>query len=96
MINTLLIIALNCLYAAVFPLGKIALLYASPLFITGLRMSFSAIVILIFLAWSNPKKFKENSVSMPIGYVFLYGLMAIYLTNALEFTGLKLYKSFPL
>ena len=53
----ILILLMNALFAATFPLGKDALAYASPTFLTGLRMACAGALLLLFLYLSAPKKF---------------------------------------
>lgn len=82
-----LVIALFTVWSSVFSLGKIALAFSSPLFLTGFRMLAAAVLLLGYLAIRKRSCFvmkKKQWFSL-----FLLGLFSIYLTNILEFWGLQ-------
>lgn len=70
-----------------FSLGKMALEYSPPLFLTASRMLLAGILITAILAIKNRFAFK-----LPLkkwGLIALLALFSIYLTNAFEFWSLK-------
>lgn len=75
------------LWSSVFSLGKMALQYCPPLFLTGARMVIAGILLLIFLAIFKRSSFKLKPVQ--ILSIALLAFFSIYLTNALEFWGLQ-------
>jgi drug/metabolite transporter (DMT)-like permease len=80
-------IALFTVWSSVFSLGKMALAFSSPLFLTGFRMLLAALLLLGYLAIKKRSCFtmkKKQWFSL-----FLLGLFSIYLTNILEFWGLQ-------
>lgn len=87
-----LVLILYALFASVFTLAKSALAYTEPFFLIGARMSFAGILMLLFLYVFQREKLKIKKED--IGTFLLLGFMNIYLTNALEFWGLKYLTSF--
>lgn len=81
-----LVILVNILYALVCPIGKIALQYTSPLFLTAFRMIFSGIVVLIYQYIFRRDKFTLSKSQLWL--IALASIFSIYLTNWLEFLGL--------
>jgi len=74
-------------WSSVFSLGKMALEYSPPLFLTASRMLLAAVILLGFLALRNRRAFK-----LSIKQILSLGLFAVfgmYLTNALEFWSLQ-------
>jgi drug/metabolite transporter (DMT)-like permease len=80
-----LVFFLFSIWSVVFPLGKYALLYSSPIFITGARMTFAGILLLAYLYFR--KKLPPLS-GKQLFSLFLLALFSIYITNILEFWGL--------
>jgi len=83
----ILIFILHALFAAVFPLARIAVQASGPLFFTGARMALSGIILLIYEYTKGNIKFnslKENSFK-----IFLLALFNIFLTNVPEFWSLQ-------
>lgn len=81
------VLILCALYGLVFPLGKLTLEYAPPLFITGSRMLLAGILLLIYQFIFNRKNFTfKKEQLLPL---FIIGLTNVYLTNAFEFWGLQ-------
>lgn len=81
-----LVILVNVLYALVCPLGKIALYYAYPIFLTAYRMIISGIFVLGYQYAYRRHKFtvsKKEIWPLALGAIF-----SIYITNWLEFSGL--------
>jgi drug/metabolite transporter (DMT)-like permease len=82
-----LVILMYAIWSSVFSLGKIALQYSPPVFLTGFRMALAGILLLLFLLF-----FKRSAFKMQKKQFFSLGLLAffsIYLTNICEFWGLQ-------
>lgn len=82
-----LIVFLQALFAIIFPLGKMALGYAGPFFLVGLRMIIAGIVLLIYQFFADRKHFvfyKKDFLRL-----ILLALFNIYITNSFEFWGLQ-------
>lgn len=75
------------LWSTSFPLGKLALEEAPPLFVTGLRMLIAGGILLIFclIFKRDQLRIKKNQI-IPL---VLFAFFAVYVTNALEFWGLQ-------
>lgn len=86
-----LVLILCALYGSVFTIGKVALEYAPPLFITGARMLLAAFLLLLYQYYFNRKAFifKREHLWPTI----IIGFTSVYLTNALEFWGLQYLES---
>jgi len=85
--SILFVIAMYAIWSSVFPLGKIALEYTTPLFLTGSRMVLAGVLLLGFLALFRRSEFKLNRLQL-ISLCVL-SLFSIYLTNVLEYWGLQ-------
>lgn len=80
-------IALFAVWSSAFPLGKMALMTAPPIFLTAMRMMLSGSILCIYLFFRDRSALKiERAHYLPI---FLYALLNIYLTNILESWGLQ-------
>jgi len=85
--SILLVVLMYAVWSSIFSLGKIALQYSPPLFLTGARMALAGVLLLLFLAFfkrSALKLSKKQWLS-----IALLAFFSIYLTNALEFWGLQ-------
>ena len=85
--SILLVILLYGVWSSIFPLGKMALSYSPPIFLTAYRMVIAAALLLIFLFLFKRKQMrlsKKQWLSL-----CLLGCFSIYLTNVCEFLGLK-------
>ena len=81
-----LVFLVNILYAFICPLGKAALAYTSPLFLTGFRMILGGCIILGYQYFFRRAHFKITaSAWRPL---VIASVFAIYLTNWLEFAAL--------
>ena len=81
------VILLYAILATVFPLGRTALAYSPPIFLTGIRMLLGGTVLLTFYYWRHRKTFRwSNSFIKPLLIMTLFN---IYLTNVCEFWGLQ-------
>lgn len=83
----ILVFILHALFAAVFPLARLAVQSSGPIFFTGTRMVASGIILLIYEYTKGNIKFnslKENSLK-----IFLLALFNIFLTNVPEFWSLQ-------
>ncbi|HXF28909.1 MAG TPA: DMT family transporter [Chlamydiales bacterium] len=87
-----LVFVLYALFASVFTISKEALAHGSPLFLVGSRMIIAGIALL-GLEWFRGQ-FKLSFSRRAIQKMILLALVAIYLTNVLEFWGLKYLTSF--
>jgi drug/metabolite transporter (DMT)-like permease len=82
-----LIVFLQALFAIIFPLGKMALVYAGPFFLVGLRMIIAGLVLLIYQFFADRKHFvfyKKDILRL-----LLLAFFNIYITNSFEFWGLQ-------
>ncbi len=82
-----LIIAMYAVWSSVFSLGKLALTFSSPIFLTGFRMMLAAILLIGYLAIRKRSQFKmerKQWISL-----LLLGFFSVYLTNICEFWGLQ-------
>jgi drug/metabolite transporter (DMT)-like permease len=78
---------LFAIWSSCFSLGKIAVLCSSPLFFTAARMLFASILLLGYLFFRKRKNLK---ISKKQGLaIVVLAFLSMYLTNALEFYGLK-------
>lgn len=87
-----LVILLYALFASTFTIGKTGLEYAQPLFFVGSRMFVAGLLLLIYqgLFRRDQLLFKKQDIWRVLSLAFF----AIYLTNILEFWGLKYLTSF--
>ncbi len=86
MTNLFSIFFLFFVWSISFPLGKMMLAYAPPVFLTGIRMLFAG---LLLIGYTCVRK-KLNQITKPILIsLFILGFFNIYLTNILEFWSLS-------
>lgn len=74
-------------WSSVFALGKMALQYSPPIFLTGFRMALAGLLILGYL-WIAKRSSLKCDKKQLLSFTFL-GFFSIYLTNVLEFWGLQ-------
>jgi len=74
-------------WSSVFSLGKMALQYSPPFFLTGFRMALGGIILLLYLALAKRSAFKLDKKQCLS--ILLLAFFSIYLTNVLEFWGLQ-------
>ncbi len=82
-----LAIALYAVWSSTFSLGKLALPFSPPVFLTGFRMVLAGTLLLGYLFLRKKSSFrlgKKEWLSLAI-----YGFVSVYLTNILEFWGLQ-------
>ncbi len=82
-----LVIFTYATWSSIFSLGKMALQYSPPLFLTGFRMSVAGILLLAYLGLR-----KRSALRLNLKQFLSLGLLSffsIYLTNILEFWGLQ-------
>lgn len=80
-----LVISLFAMFASIFTLSKIGLLYAEPFFFIGSRMAVAGIILLIYQAIKN----KSVQISWKhLGILAYYGVLAMYITNIAEIWGI--------
>lgn len=75
------------LWSTSFSIGKATVLSSAPLFATGCRMILAGVVLLFYLWFKDKSALRINK--QQILPLFLLALLAMYLTNALEFWGLQ-------
>jgi drug/metabolite transporter (DMT)-like permease len=80
-----LVVLMYAIWSSVFSIGKVALQYSPPFFLTGFRMVLAGILLLLFLKFRSSLKI-EKKQWIPI---LLLSFFSIYLTNILEFWGLQ-------
>jgi drug/metabolite transporter (DMT)-like permease len=82
-----LVVLMYAIWSGVFSLGKIALQYCPPLFLTGFRMALAGCLILLYLGIAKRSSFKLSGKQyLSLG---LLACFSIYLTNILEFWSLQ-------
>lgn len=80
-----LLVIMNLAYALLFPLSKIALNYSSAMFLTGFRMTFAGLLVLLY-----QYLFRRSHFSLTRGHLsllFKAAFAGIYVTNVLDFWG---------
>jgi drug/metabolite transporter (DMT)-like permease len=87
-----LVTLMYALFASVFTISKTGLEYAQPLFFVGSRMLVAGVILLTYQYFVKPSGFKMKKEHF--WRFFCLALFAIYLTNMLEFWGLKYLTSF--
>lgn len=77
---------LYAIWSSCFALGKMTLVFTTPLFLTSVRMLLASILLLsfLFLFKKNDLKISKNHF-LPL---VILGFFSVYLTNTLEFWGL--------
>lgn len=83
-----LIVLLFAGFASVFTIGKAALEISDPLFFMGSRMAIAGLLMCLYCAYSQGISSLRLS-RLQFGGVCALAFVNIYLTNALEFWGLK-------
>lgn len=83
---------LFALFASVFTVSKIGLEYSQPFFLIGTRMTLAGILLLSYEFYRNGCKIKIDKQSFR--RILRLALFNIYITNVLEFWGLKYLTSF--
>ncbi len=82
------ILALNALFALVFPVGKIAMAFCPPFFLSGLRMLIAGVFLTGY--WLIKKNRIAITWNKTFGIqLFLIALFNVYITNAFELWGLQ-------
>lgn len=82
-----LVIVMYALWSSVFSLGKMALAYSPPIFLTGFRMLLAGVIISAYLFIMKKNAFKLQKKQFLS--IVLLAFFSIYLTNILEFWGLQ-------
>lgn len=75
------------IWSTSFTIGKMTLLCTSPIYLTGVRMLLAGLIMMLFLLFCRRKDLrlkKEQVITL-----LLLSLMAVYVTNVLEFWGLQ-------
>ena len=79
-------IFLFAIWSLSFPLGKYALEFCPPIFLTAFRMLLGSAMIYIILFFTDRKSFRITK--RQFFSLFLLGFFSIYITNILEYWGL--------
>lgn len=82
-----IVVFMYAIWSSIFSLGKMALAYSPPLFLTGFRMGLGALILLAFLTLRNRTAFRLSL--RQYGSLAILGFFSVYLTNALEFWALQ-------
>ncbi len=82
-----LVVFLYATWSSVFSFAKIALEFSTPTFLTGFRMLLASVLLLGYLAIAKRSSFKLSGKQI-LSFVAL-GFFSVYLSNVLEFWGLK-------
>lgn len=82
-----LVIFLYATWSSVFSIGKMALEYSPPVFLTGFRMLFAGVILIAYLLIR--RKFTLKITKKQWLSIGLLALFSIYLTNILEFWSLQ-------
>lgn len=88
----ILVFMLYALFASVFTIAKTGLEYTQPFFLVGSRMAMAGVLMLGYQYFFNRKDFFFNKKDL--WRIICLSVFNIYLTNALEFWGLKYLTSF--
>jgi len=83
------IIILFFLLSITFPIGRLAMQISEPIFFTGVRMFLGGVLLVIYYYFKYPLKFKEFFKLKYAHTWIVLAIFNIFLTNALEFWGLK-------
>lgn len=83
-----LVILMYATWSSVFSLGKMALQYSPPFFLTGFRMGIAGLILLIYLSIAKRASFATIDKKQWFSFIAL-SFFSIYLTNVCEFWGLQ-------
>lgn len=79
------------LFATVFSVGKITLMHGEPFFFSFFRMILAAIILIVFQLFQKKANLKISKKDLfPL---FMVGFFNVFVTNGLEFWGLKFMES---
>jgi drug/metabolite transporter (DMT)-like permease len=82
-----LVIALYAMWSSTFSIGKLALAFSPPVFLTGFRMFLAGMLLLGYLLIAKRSSFQLKMKQW--GFLCILGFFSVYLTNVLEFWGLQ-------
>ena len=88
----ILVVLLYALFASVFTISKTALAVTEPFFLIGSRMLVAGIILVAYLLLIKKETIKINKQDW--FQIILLAVLNIYMTNALEFWGLRYLTSF--
>lgn len=83
----LLVLLMFATWSSIFPISKIALENAPPVFLTGVRMLLAGIILIGFLYFKDRKSLKIGK--QQIVPLLTLSILSIYLTNILEFWSIQ-------
>ncbi len=81
------VVLMYALWSSVFSLGKLALQYSPPVFLTSIRMLLAGALLLSYLSFRRPACWRLTG--RQYASLGLLALFSVYLTNVLEFWGLQ-------
>ncbi len=81
-----LVLLMYALFASAFTVGKITLGYVDPFFLTGVRMLFAGLLLLVFLL-AKGEKISCKRALLPL--IIMLSFFNVFITNAFEFWGLQ-------
>ena len=85
--SLILAVLMYVLWSTIFPLTKLTLVHAPPLFLTGTRMAIAGLILLAFLAIRNRSSVKNSFKQLfPVAILALF---SVYLANVFECWGLQ-------
>jgi len=82
-----LVVALYAMWSSTFSIGKMALAFSPPVFLTGFRMILAGVILLGYLLITKRSSFKLEKKQWVC--LLLLGFFSVYLANILEFWGLQ-------
>lgn len=82
-----LVFLMYALFASIFPVGKWALSYAPPFFLTGWRMLIAGGLLIAFQYWKAPSNCIVHKNHWP--YLIVIAIFNVFITNGFEFWGLQ-------
>lgn len=85
--SVLLAILVYALWTTIYPLAKLNLEHAPPLFLVGTRMLLGGILLLVFLLFQNRSLFKISLKTFLS--LCLFAIISVYISNAFECWGLQ-------
>ncbi len=82
-----LVVTLYAVWSSAFSIGKLALAFSPPVFLTGFRMILAGTILLGYLGIAKRSSFKLEKNKWLC--LLLLGFFSVYLANILEFWGLQ-------
>src|SRR5438105_10880244 len=86
------ILLINAIFSIIFPIGKLAMLYAGPFFTIAVRMVLGGLLLLGYRILIPDKERHYVNMNFWIN-VLLLAIFNVFLTNGFEFWGLRFMSS---